>query len=141
MTHASPATKIAGHACPRSGWLGRCLAAALVVLAACGGGGDSGPPAVPGPVSATLELTGTEFAYAPDAIAVSAGAVPVVLHNAGKVVHDLRIEGKPTFLLEAAPGQTGSTTWTLAAGRYRLYCSIPGHRAAGMVGVLEVRPA
>ncbi len=110
----------------------------LVLLTGCGGGG-SGLPAVEGPTSEVLELVGSEFKYEPDAIAVAAGSVPVVLRNVGLVVHDLRIEGKPRFLVEAGAGQTANATWRLPEGRFRIYCSIEGHRAAGMEGILEVR--
>jgi len=64
--------------------------------------------------------------------------VEVVLHNDGTVLHDLRIEDQP-FILEAPAGQTATSQITLDAGRYQIFCSIPGHREAGMTGVLEVR--
>lgn len=118
----------------------RRLAAGLVFLAVLGGCGGGGLPAVEGPTRDTLELEATEMRFDPKTIAVAAGRVPVVLRNAGIVVHDLRIEGKPRFLVEAWPGQTGTATWELAEGRYQIYCSIEGHRAAGMEGLLEVRP-
>ena len=105
--------------------------------AACSSSG--GLAKVDGPTAPRLELAASEMRYDPAGIAVAAGDVPVVLRNAGLVVHDLRIEKKPTFLLEAAAGQTATTTWRLDKGRYRIYCSIPGHRAAGMEGILEVR--
>ena len=111
--------------------------AALLAGFACSSGG--GLPAVSGPAAARLELAATEMRYTPSSIAVAAGDIPVVLHNNGIVIHDLRIEGKPTYLVEAAPGRTSTATWTLGKGRYRIFCSIPGHRAAGMQGVLEVR--
>ncbi|HET9769456.1 MAG TPA: plastocyanin/azurin family copper-binding protein [Acidimicrobiia bacterium] len=117
-----------------------CLLLAVAGLAlplACGS--DSGLPAVEGPTAPKLELGATEMRYSPSRIAVAAGDVPVVLRNEGQVVHDLRIEGKPTFLIEAAAGKTASATWSLPKGRYEIYCSIPGHRSAGMEGVLEVR--
>jgi uncharacterized cupredoxin-like copper-binding protein len=104
---------------------------------ACSSG--SGLPAVDGPTAPKLELGATEMRYSPSRIAVAAGEVPIVLRNEGLVVHDLRIEDKPTFLLEAAPGKTATATWSLSKGRYEIYCSIPGHRAAGMEGILEVR--
>jgi uncharacterized cupredoxin-like copper-binding protein len=100
---------------------------------------DSGPAAVEGPTAPKLEIGATEMRYSPSRIAVAAGDVPVVLRNEGQVVHDLRIEGKPTLLIEAAAGKTASATWSLAKGRYEIYCSLPGHRVAGMEGVLEVR--
>ncbi len=33
---------------------------------------------------------------------------------------------------------TKSITMTLTAGTYTYYCSVPGHRQAGMVGTLKV---
>ncbi len=117
------------------------LAAAAVLLVAMGGCGGGGLPAVAGPTRDVLELDATEMRFDPKTIAVAAGRIPVVLHNVGIVVHDLRIDGKPRYLVEAWPGQTGTGTWELAEGRYEIYCSIPGHRAAGMEGILEVRPA
>jgi uncharacterized cupredoxin-like copper-binding protein len=115
------------------------LAAAVVSLLALGGCDSDGPPAVEGPTLPALDVTGTEMHFDPAELAVAAGDVRVVLHNAGVVRHDLRIEGKPSLLLEAAPGETATATWRLPTGRYRIYCSLPGHRAAGMEGILEVR--
>jgi uncharacterized cupredoxin-like copper-binding protein len=110
---------------------------AVAGAAACGGGGDD-LPAVEGPVSPRVEIHATEMAYEPDAIAVEAGSVEVVLHNDGTVRHDLSI-GKEPFLVEAAPGETATGQVDLAPGRYELYCSLPGHRDGGMVGVVEAR--
>ena len=118
-------------------WTGAVIAV-LSTGAACSSGGG-GLPAVSGPSAARLELSATEMRYTPSRIAVDAGAVPVVLHNNGLVLHDLRVEGKLTLLVEAAPGRTSTATWRLEKGRYRIYCSLPGHRAAGMEGILEVR--
>ena len=109
----------------------------MVASAACSSGG--GLPAVSGPSAPRLELAATEMRYTPSTIAVDGGDVPVVLHNGGIVIHDLRIEGKPSLLLEAAPGQTSTASWRLSKGRYQIFCSLPGHRAAGMEGVLDVR--
>ena len=38
-----------------------------------------------------------------------------------------------------SPGQSAKLTVTLAAGTYTLYCTVPGHRAAGMVAKLVVK--
>ena len=114
------------------------LGGVLVFLAACGSSG-SNVPAVSGPTSPRLELTATEMRYTPSRLAVAAGDVPIVLHNGGVVIHDLRVEGLLRLGLEALPGQTSNATWKLSKGRYKIYCSLPGHRAAGMEGVLEVR--
>jgi uncharacterized cupredoxin-like copper-binding protein len=39
----------------------------------------------------------------------------------------------PTF-----QGGTKSVSVNLKAGKYTFYCSVPGHRAGGMVGTLTV---
>jgi len=108
----------------------------LLGAGACSSGG---PPPVSGPTAARLELDATEMRYTPARIAVAAGEISVVLHNVGLVHHDLRVEKHPTLYAEALPGKTATTTWQLGRGRYRIYCSVAGHRAAGMEGVLEVR--
>ncbi len=89
-------------------------------------------------VSPGIDVVATEMAYDPSSIVVEAGEVPVRIVNEGTVIHDLRIEGLP-FLLEAEPGATETSTVDLEPGTYQFYCSIPGHREAGMEGVLEVR--
>jgi uncharacterized cupredoxin-like copper-binding protein len=112
---------------------------ASAVLVSCGEDGSADLPAVEAPLSPRLEVEATEMAYAPSEIAVAAGPVEVVLTNTGGMLHDLRIDGEP-FIMEAAPGRAATGTVVLDAGRYRIFCSLPGHRAAGMEGILEVRP-
>lgn len=114
------------------------IAAGVVALVAACGGGDEDLPPVEGETSPRLEVHATEMAYDPDAVAVAAGDVEVVLHNDGAVLHDLRIGDVP-FIVEAGAGQVATARVTLDAGRYELFCSLPGHRDAGMEGVLEVR--
>jgi len=112
---------------------------ALASIAACGGDDDdSDLPAVEGETSPRMEVTATEMKFDPDAVAVAAGDVEVVLHNDGTVLHDLHIEGEP-LLLEAGAGQTVTDDITLEPGRYEFFCGLPGHKDAGMHGVLEVR--
>lgn len=111
--------------------------ALLCFLLACSS--SPGLPAVEGPPATRLELAATEMRFAPSRLAVASGDVPVVLRNAGQVIHDLRIQDKPTFLLETGPGNTATATWSLSKGRYQIYCSLPGHRSGGMEGILEVR--
>jgi uncharacterized cupredoxin-like copper-binding protein len=62
--------------------------------------------------------------------------------NVGKIQHDLVVSGpkvagvKKTPLL--APGKESKLTVSLGTGSYTLYCSVPGHRAAGMVARLTI---
>lgn len=111
--------------------------AGALVLAACGGD-DGDLPAVEGPTSPSLDVVATEMAYDPDTVAVAAGTIEVVLRNEGRLLHDLRISDQP-FIIEATSGATAAGQVALEAGSYAFYCSLPGHREAGMEGVLEVR--
>src|SRR5204863_8808196 len=70
-----------------------------------------------------------------------AGKFTFQVKNAGKIPHDLSIKGGPkTKLIQ--PGATAQLTATLKAGKYHLYCSVPGHEQAGMkVDVTVSSPA
>jgi len=111
-----------------------------IVVAACGGAA-SPPPAASPPVASAGQPSGTEiavsaaeFAFDPAAIEVSAGAeATVTLTNKGTVEHDITVDAL-SVKIYATPGQTVSGTVTAAAGTYEFYCSIPGHKQAGMVG-------
>lgn len=111
--------------------------AAVALAAACGDDGDD-LPEVEGETSPRFEVHADEMTFDPDAVAVAAGDVEVVLTNDGTILHDLRVEDR-AFILEANAGQTVEGRITLEEGRYRYFCSIPGHREAGMEGVIEVR--
>ncbi len=120
---------------------------AAVSLAACGGdddasdngtssnGGDDNA-AAPADQSATLKTT--EFKFDPDTLTLSAGQAEIVVDNsAGVVEHDFTID-ELDLEIYAAPTTTESATVELEAGTYEFYCSIPGHREAGMEGTLTV---
>jgi uncharacterized cupredoxin-like copper-binding protein len=71
------------------------------------------------------------------------GVAIVQLANQGEDPHDLaikRIGGKRRgTIAETRPGQLGEWEGRLRRGRYRLYCTLEGHRALGMRAVLRVR--
>jgi uncharacterized cupredoxin-like copper-binding protein len=117
--------------------VGLAAVATLALVAGCGGDDDD-LPAVEGETSPRLEVSATEMAYDPDEVAVAAGTVEIVMHNDGTILHDLRIADQP-FIVEARAGETGTAQVALEEGSYDFYCSLPGHREAGMEGVLEVR--
>lgn len=121
----------------------RHLTAVIAVLAltitACGGDGGGN-----GDQTTTTEdqseqkvpLTATEFSFDPSNVAVDAGQeITLVMTNAGVVEHDFAIDGM-TFDLVVQPGETAEDTATFAAGTYVFYCTIAGHREAGMEGTL-----
>lgn len=102
-----------------------------VLVAACGGGAGSQPPA-----SAGFSLSATEFEFDPATLQVPAGGeVKITLVNGGTIEHDITVDAL-SVKIYATPGQSVSGTATFAAGTYEFYCSIPGHKQAGMIGTI-----
>jgi uncharacterized cupredoxin-like copper-binding protein len=84
---------------------------------------------------ATVRVQESEYKIALSTKTVHAGPVTFVVKNAGKVPHNLTIQGgKATPNIDA--GGTAKLTVTLKKGSYTLYCSVPGHRQLGMVAKL-----
>lgn len=79
----------------------------------------------------------SEFKFVLSKKTVSHGAVVFTVTNKGKLPHDFKIAGKKTALL--GPGKSGKLTVTLKAGKYPYRCTVAGHVAAGMKGVLSVK--
>ncbi len=85
----------------------------------------------PKPQATTVQATESEFKIELSSTELKAGKVTFDVKNAGKIPHDLAIKGgEKTKLIDA--GGTAQLTVTLKPGKYHLYCSVPGHEAAGM---------
>ena len=69
---------------------------------------------------------------------VPAGEIPITLVNNGSAVHDVTFDELDETVVTANGGETAEGTTTLEAGEFTYYCSIPGHREAGMEGTLTV---
>ena len=73
---------------------------------------------------------------------LAAGAVEFNASNLGEDDHDFSVrdaDGDNLKTVALAPGQSASVRVTLAAGVYRLYCSLPDHEAAGMRANVTIR--
>ena len=68
---------------------------------------------------------------------VAKGIVTFKVVNKGALSHDFKIGGKVTTLLK--PGTTATLKVTLKAGKAPYLCTVPGHAAAGMKGVIIVK--
>jgi len=89
------------------------------------------------PATATA-VTLKEFSFDPKMVMVDAGGVLKVT-NKGAAPHVLAVEGTDLATPELQPNATaGLKVDSLQPGNYTLFCSIPGHKAAGMTGELHV---
>jgi plastocyanin len=116
-------------------------ALASVSLAACiAVGTDSAPAADPPP--SRLQVGAYEFRYALSRLRIKSGRAIVQLVNYGEDDHNLRLRrigGDHTHrLARTAPGEISELRTRLRAGKFRLWCSLPGHAAAGMKATLQV---
>jgi nitrite reductase (NO-forming) len=86
----------------------------------------------PTPQATTVQVTETEFKIALATTALKAGPVTFQVKNAGKIPHDLAIAGTSEKTKTIPPGGTAELKTTLKPGTVELYCSLPGHKQAGM---------
>ncbi|MHB8656728.1 MAG: c-type cytochrome [Solirubrobacteraceae bacterium] len=127
--------------------------AAYVALVAAHPGQDTGSlatavqsvaqkPAVEqnGVLEIDADPTGQLKFLAPSATA-KAGAVTLRMKNMSSVPHDIAITGAGVNQIGAVvtSGGVSTVSTTLKPGNYTFYCSVDGHRAAGMQGPLTVK--
>ncbi len=115
------------------------LAFALVALASIVGLAAQRAAAEPNAAAATTKVTvvATEFKFKLSKTKVARGTVVFTLVNKGKTQHDFKIAGKKTPLVR--PQKTAKLTVVFKKpGKYHYICTVPGHAAAGMKGVLTV---
>lgn len=135
-----------------------------LALVGCGGAGEG---AAAEPVEFSLSATDIAYDQPQLEVQVGQ-PVRVVLDNEGALLHDFSIreipldgeahaeeahsdetaaheeqmghEGEePDVHVAAAAGAHGEVTFTpSAAGEYEYYCTVPGHKEAGMAGILSV---
>ena len=79
-----------------------------------------------------------QLAYVEKTAEATAGPIKLVMVNKSAVAHDINIEGT-TVKTPIATNANATGTGTLKAGTYTYFCSLPGHRQAGMVGKLTVK--
>jgi plastocyanin len=106
--------------------------------------GETGQDAQPGATVQTLELSAgpdTDLAFDPPELEARAGRVTLVMGNPTPLEHNVSIEG-PGGVDEEGPvvptdGES-EVEAQLEPGEYTYYCSVTGHRDAGMEGTLTV---
>ena len=96
---------------------------------------------VPGPSRVLVEAT--EFRFTLSRTTVKPGPAIVQLAIRGEDPHDLKVRrigsAGVSSVPETLPGGVAEWRGKLKRGRYELYCSLPGHRKAGMRATLTVK--
>lgn len=138
------------------------LALASTALVACGGsnsttttstsnGGEANSGAAAeggekaGGGGAALEIEADpngQLAYTTTEASAKAGKVTIAFKNPQSLTHDVAIEdssGKQVGKTELIANGATSTSVNLKPGTYHFYCTVPGHREAGMEGTLTVK--
>lgn len=92
-----------------------------------------------GTLAIPVASAGLAYQYA-DASA-TAGQVTITSKNPQPTVHDIALQGNGVDAKGARvqSGGTSKLTVNLKPGTYTFYCTVPGHRAGGMVGKLVVK--
>jgi plastocyanin len=83
-----------------------------------------------------------QLKYNTTSLTAKAGKVSIDFSNSSPVGHNVTIESSSGAAVGATPTfQGGSKTLTLnlKPGTYKFFCSVPGHRMAGMEGTLVVK--
>ena len=137
------------------------LGAVLSILAVACGGDAQIPSPTDEALPKVVRLVATEWEFKPAHLDIPGGeVVTLVVENRGRTVHGVELEGIHVEILaasgEAAPGheehehkaeeshgvhlsvEPGEKRWVTfiaeESGTFAFYCTIPGHRNAGMEG-------
>jgi len=112
------------------------LAAVVLAVLAIGvfaGVGAASPRAA---TATKVTVAASEFKFVLSKKRVPRGIVTFVVTNRGQTPHDFKIKGKKTPLLSA--GKSATLRVVFPKGKFPYLCTVPGHAAAGMKGVLTV---
>lgn len=104
-----------------------------VGLAACGG--DDSSETSNGTAATAVTIEAGDLFFTPETVDVSAEGVAITVENVGLVEHNLVID-EIGLEIYVDVNETATETVVLSAGSYDYYCSIPGHREAGMEGII-----
>jgi plastocyanin len=133
-------------------------ALAVLGLAACGSSSNdnsttaaSAPPSTTpaggggGGAASTVDIStpsGSTLAYDQKTASAKAGSVTINFDNKESLQHDVAVadsSGKVLGQTDLVSSGTANATVNLTAGTYTFYCTVPGHREAGMQGTLTVK--
>jgi uncharacterized cupredoxin-like copper-binding protein len=93
-----------------------------------------------GVVEIDADPTG-QLKFLASSASATAGNVELRMHNMSSTPHDIAVTGGGVNQIGSIVSNGGVSTVhaSLKPGKYTFYCSVPGHRQAGMVGTLTVK--
>jgi plastocyanin len=128
------------------------LATFALGLAACGGGNEAATtssaattaPSGGGGGGSTVKIAADPsgaLKFDTTSLEATAGKVTIDFTNDSSLSHDVKIEGNGVSGegTDQVTGGSTSAAVDLQPGTYTFYCSVDGHRAAGMEGTLVVK--
>jgi plastocyanin len=148
---------------PRLSALSLVAVALALGVAACGGSSNSSSSSTssssaPAPSSSSTSSSASgssgggstikdaadpsgQLKFTSSTLTASAGKATIDFTNSSSVPHNMTIvdsSGKQVGATSTFAGGTKSFTADLKPGKYTFFCSVPGHRQAGMQGTLTV---
>jgi plastocyanin len=83
-----------------------------------------------------------QLKYSTSTLTAKAGKVSIVFTNMASLGHNLTVassSGTQLGATETFQGGSKTLALNLTPGTYKFFCTVPGHRAAGMEGTLTVQ--
>jgi plastocyanin len=99
----------------------------------------------PSSASSSLSLEANpegQLKYNTTSLTAKAGKVSIDFANMSSLGHNVTVESSAGATVGATPTFSGASktlSLNLKPGTYKFYCSVPGHRQAGMEGTLTVK--
>ena len=126
------------------GWTFPAATAPAAPAAAATAAGVDQPAGTPGTAEAvatgTIEIESFDLGFKPATATVpAAGTYEVKFVNTGSIMHDVTFADGTVIAADA--GQTATGTVAIPADGLGFICSIPGHKDAGMTGMVSIEGA